>query len=117
MTSAAEMDEEEDDGGCLIMGLSALGEERPEPLLGVPPGRVGVGGVGEGERGGGDPLPRLFELADELGGQGASGLRWSQLTVFDDQVGVCVGSVACVFCFCGVVWRREWLRVALLKVL
>ncbi|CAM9752344.1 unnamed protein product, partial [Laminaria digitata] len=43
------------------------------------------GGVGEGERGGGDPLPKLFELSDELGGQGASGLRWSQLAVYDDQ--------------------------------
>ena len=99
MTSAAEMDEEEEDGCRLIMGLSTMGEESPEPVLGPPPGGGGGGplggrcavnsvggGVGEGERGGGDPLPKLFELADELGGQGASGLRWSQLTVYDDQV-------------------------------
>lgn len=85
VASATEMEEED---GCLIMGLSAMGGERPSLLEERACLMEGMGGVGGG-RGGGrgrGSLPRLFELADELGGQGSSGLRWSQLAIFDDQV-------------------------------
>lgn len=48
---------------------------------------VGCVTVGAGRGRGAQARPKLFELADELGGQGKSGLRWSQLSIFDDQVG------------------------------
>eukprot|EP00903_Cladosiphon_okamuranus_P006522 g6373.t1 len=88
MASATEeMDEdteEDENEERLAMGLSPLGEGRPSSM-----GIVGGGGGAAGlvGRGGGRDanVPRLFELSDELGGQGVSGLRWSQLTIFDDQ--------------------------------
>ncbi|CAM9907062.1 unnamed protein product [Ectocarpus sp. 6 AP-2014] len=59
------------------MGLSPLSEGRPSSL------GVGVRGRGRGRD---TSVPRLFELSDELGlGHGASGMRWSQLSIFDDQ--------------------------------
>lgn len=79
MDEDAEEDAEEDEER-VAMGLSPLGEGRPSSL-------GGVGGAGLRGRGRRDAdVPRLFELSDELGGQGASGLRWSQLAIFDDQV-------------------------------
>ncbi|CAN0276779.1 unnamed protein product, partial [Hapterophycus canaliculatus] len=50
-------------------------------------GRPSTLGVSEsvGGRRDADGVPKLFELADELGGQGTSGLRWSHLAIFDDQ--------------------------------
>lgn len=89
MASATEMDEDDDDDDeddeneeRLAMGLSPLREGRPSSL--------GVG-VRAG-RGRDASVPRLFELSDELGlGHGTSGMRWSQLSIFDDQVGCFVG--------------------------
>lgn len=79
-TEEMDEDEEEDDEHeeRVAMGLSPLGEGRPS-ALGVP-----ESGAGGGR--GADDAPKLFELADELGGQGTSGLRWSHLAIFDDQV-------------------------------
>lgn len=105
MASATEgMDEDAEDDDEIeeraAMGLAPLGEGRPSSL------GVGVGaGLGLGGRGGPGrdaDVPRLFELSDELGGQGASGLRWSQLAIFDDQVrGLCFRVVLLVLrCFC-----------------
>lgn len=92
MASATEMDEDDDDDDDdedeerLAMGLSPLREGRPSSL--------GVG-VRSGGRGRDASVPRLFELSDELGlGYGASGMRWSQLSIFDDQVGCFVGLVS-----------------------
>lgn len=67
-----------------MLGLSAMGADSPS--AGVAVGVNGVRGVGLGGRRGAGSLPRLFELADELGGVGTSGLRWSELAMFDDQV-------------------------------
>lgn len=83
MASATEeMDEDEEDDDeheeRVAMGLSPLGEGRPSSLGGP---ESGGGGGRDAEN-----LPKLFELADELGGQGTSGYRWSHLAIFDDQV-------------------------------
>ncbi|CAM9914628.1 unnamed protein product [Scytosiphon promiscuus] len=71
-----EEEEEDEHEERVAMGLSPLGEARPAAL--------GAPESGAGGRGGGD-IPKLYELADELGGQGTSGLRWSHLAIFDDQ--------------------------------
>lgn len=87
MASATE--EGDDDGGSLIMGLSTMGEEQPSSLLAAPGASGNAGharGAGASAMDESPPAARLFELADELGGQGTSGLRWSHLPIFDDQV-------------------------------
>lgn len=88
LASAPEDMEEDgdDDGDCLLMRMR---EERASS--GLEPGSVGCGTVGVGRGRGAQAHPKLFELADELGGQGKSGLRWSQQSMFDDQVGYVVG--------------------------
>lgn len=78
------MEEEDEEEGGVMMGL-------PMAIGGGDRHRASQGGYDVGNKaGGGRPHPRavpqLFELSDELGGQGASGLRWSPVTVFDDQV-------------------------------
>lgn len=82
LASAPEdMEEDGDDEDCLLMRL-----REARTSSGLEPGSVGCGTVGAGRGRGAQARPKLFELADELGGQGKSGLRWSQLSVFDDQV-------------------------------
>lgn len=101
---AEEGDEENEER--LAMGLAPLGEGRPSSSVSVGGGAAGAGA--EGARGRDADITRLFELADELGGQGASGLRWSELAIFDDQVCCFVfgfillltSHVAAVCCFC-----------------
>lgn len=90
-SATEEMDQDATEGEeneeRFAMGLAPLGEGRPSSL-GIGGGAGGAAPVGgPGARGGCDAdVSRLFEMADELGGQGASGLRWSELAIFDDQV-------------------------------
>ena len=88
LASAPEDMDEEDDESLTMRLSDARGPSLMESeSLGS---FSAIGGAGRGrER---QVRPRLFELADELGGQGKSGLRWSQLSIFDDQVGCAVGS-------------------------
>lgn len=107
MASATEGMEEDEDGGCLIIGLPTMGEEGPPSLLGRPGERVNGGeslsgaAVGGDHGGGGGARPQLFELEDELGGQGSSGLRWIEVSIFDDQVLLMYVCPTCtIFAFC-----------------